>query len=46
MTPIVMLLDVREVGRILEGGVVPVEVLEPSVEMRIGVSNWREAKGQ
>ena len=37
--PIVVFLDMRKVGRILEGGIVPVEILEPSVEVRVGVSD-------
>lgn len=39
--PVVVLLDVSEIGRVLEGWVVPVEVLEPSVQVGVGVSNWK-----
>lgn len=34
-----------KVGRVLEGRVVPVEVLEPSVEVRVSVSHWKHREG-
>lgn len=40
--PIVVFLDMGKVCRILEGGVVPVEVLEPSVKVRVCVSDCGE----
>lgn len=39
MRPVVVFLDMGEVGCVLEGRIVPVEVLEPSVEVRVTVSH-------
>lgn len=39
MTPVIMLLDMLEVGRILERRVVPVKVLQPLVDVRVPVAD-------
>lgn len=39
MAPVIMLLDMLEVGRILERGVVPVKVQHPLVDMRVPVTD-------
>ena len=35
MTPIVMDLDVFKVGRLLERFIIPIEILEPSIDIRV-----------
>ena len=39
MAPVIMFLDMLEVGRILERGVVPVKVQQPLVDMRVPVAD-------
>ena len=39
MAPVIMLLDMLEVGRIFERGVVPVKVQQPLVDMRVPVAD-------
>jgi hypothetical protein len=46
MGPIVVFLDVCEIGCFLESGIVPVEVFQPSVDVRVGVSDWCGAGGE